>query len=382
MEGHEMAKGKSRARRGRRPARKEWSFLTFIAGDNNLSDFGLVDIREMAQEGAGPNVYVGAEIDTYGPHTGPIRYEITEPDWTGTGYRTVIERLPERDSGEPKVLRNFVRWGLRRYPARQPVLVVWNHGAGFRSTRRDIAYDDFGSSLDMPEIERALRAAGVSSNNRIAVLGFDACLMNMLEIAYHFRRQVQVLVGSQQTEPGDGWPYHEVLREIKSASGPQDLGRRIVDVYIRDYRRKGVANVTQSAIALDRTPAAARATGDLGSRLVQALAAHANVIRHCRLEAQSFHMADYIDLEHFSSLVARRVRDAQVTAAANRVVAATRASVIANGRFGDSVRSANGLSIWFPSDPTLYMQYRPKYLALRFARRHRGWLRFLDRYHS
>ncbi|MDP6346441.1 MAG: hypothetical protein QF491_23085, partial [Alphaproteobacteria bacterium] len=87
--------------------KKPWALLVYIAGDNNLSDAGLEDIREMCQVGASENTHVGVEIDTEGEHTGSIRYEITEPDWMGEAHRTVIQRLPERDSGDPVPFRDF-----------------------------------------------------------------------------------------------------------------------------------------------------------------------------------------------------------------------------------------------------------------------------------
>jgi len=138
-----MAKKRLRpAGAARRAEKRPWAFLVYIAGDNNLSDAGLVDIEEMCREGSSGDVHVGVEIDTYGEHTGSIRYEITPPDWTGRGHRTVIERLPEKDTGDPTVLKDFLSWGLRGFPAENTVAVVWNHGAGFRSLRRDTGYDD------------------------------------------------------------------------------------------------------------------------------------------------------------------------------------------------------------------------------------------------
>ena len=90
---------------------KNWSLLVYIAGDNNLSDAGLVDIEEMCREGASGSVHVGVQIDTAGEHDGSIRYEVSEPDWTGKSHRIVIERLPESDSGAPATLLSFLKWG-------------------------------------------------------------------------------------------------------------------------------------------------------------------------------------------------------------------------------------------------------------------------------
>jgi hypothetical protein len=76
---------------------KPWAFLVYIGGDNDLSDDGLKDIQELCNAGASDQIHVGVEIDTRGEHTGSIRYEITERDWEDKAYRTVIDRLPEKN---------------------------------------------------------------------------------------------------------------------------------------------------------------------------------------------------------------------------------------------------------------------------------------------
>lgn len=377
-------KNTSKKRRGAQwgPTKKEWSILAYIAGDNNLSDAGLEDIRELCAVGAGDRVHVGVEIDTYGEHTGSIRYEITEPDWTGKAYRTVIQRLPEKDTGDPETLRSFLSWGLERYPAKSHLVVVWNHGAGFRSVKRDIGYDDFGSSLDMPEIEDAFTRAGVGPTNKISILGFDACLMNMIEIAHHFEDQVELLVGSQQTEPGDGWPYDAVLKATKSAKSSIDLARQIVKLYMKSYKDLRVFNVTQSAIDCSKTEPVLKALSDLGDLLVQRLAGYRRDLKRIRLLSQAFQMADYVDLIHLMDLFAKHLPDSGIRGASRAVVKAASGCIVAAEKLGDSVRDAHGLSVWFPGYDQLYYNYRSKYLALRFAKKHPGWVRFLDAYYS
>lgn len=373
---------KRRPKKSGKSPKKDWAVLAYIAGDNNLSDAGLEDIEEMCLEGSSERVHVGVEIDTYGEHTGSIRYEISEPDWTGNAHRTVIERLPEKNTGDPETLLEFLKWGFNRYLAGDYLLVVWNHGAGFRSIRRDIGYDDFGSSLDMPEIENVFRRAGINPGKKISILGFDACLMNMLEIAHHFRDQVKYLVGSQQTEPGDGWPYEEVLGAAKASSSAEALAKRIVEVYIKDYKDRGVWNVTQSAIDVAKTEPAAKALGDLGNELAARLPSLRAKLQDIRMNIQMFQMADYVDLIHLAESIASGIPDATVVAAANAAINATRQCVLVSDALGGSVARANGLSVWFPSTQTLHFNYRAKYLELKCSSQYPGWVRFLDSYHA
>jgi hypothetical protein len=365
---------------------RRWALLVYIAGENNLSDAGLEDIKEMCKEGASSDIHVGVEFDTIGELTGSIRYEITERrKGESTAYRTVIERLPEKDSGDPTALLDFLKWGLKRYPAENRLLVVWGHGSGFRSISRDIGYDDFGSSLNMPEIETAFKRAGINSKNKLQIVGFDACLMNMLEVVHHFRKQVEVIVGSQQSEPGDGWPYDLVLKQAKNSQTKEDLGCGIVQVYLKEYRRIGVTNVTQSAIRTADTEAVVKTVHNLGKVLLKNMNRIRDDIRTVRIQAQTFEMADYVDIIHLAELINSNINDQKIRSAADKVIKATGKCIMLSDKHGSAVSSAHGLSLWFPASASLYFNYRSKYMELSCNHRGRagfGWTKFLDAYHS
>jgi Clostripain family len=95
--------------------------------------------------------------------------------------------------------------------------------------------------------------------------------MSMLEIVYQLRNETHFIVGSQQTEPGDGWPYDQVLGARNGAPTPERMAREIVRVYMKECRKVGDSNVTQSAVRTDRAEAAVRAWSQLGEALAAAL---------------------------------------------------------------------------------------------------------------
>ena len=82
------------------------------------------------------------------------------------------------------------------------------HGA-FRYVSHD---EDTGDKLYNREIQDSL--AGLAQNAKIDVIGFDACLMSMLETAYALRDRGAVMVGSEELEPGDGWSYDNFLENL------------------------------------------------------------------------------------------------------------------------------------------------------------------------
>jgi hypothetical protein len=223
---------------------------------------------------------------------------------------------------------------------------------------------------------------GIGPKNKIAILGFDACLMNMVEIAHHFKDQVEYMVGSQQTEPGDGWPYDDVLKVAKQGPSKIELARGIVKAYIKSYTERGVFNVTQSAIDCARTTPVIKALSDLGHLLVERIDAYRRQIARTRLQAQTFEMADYVDLIHLASLLAKNLPDRGIAEASRAAVKAARACILTSSTLGYTVARAHGLSVWFPAYERIYSNYRAKYTALNFAPDHPGWISFLDAYHS
>lgn len=380
-----MAKnGRALTRRPRRNSSKDWGVYTYIAGDNDLSDYGLVDIQEMEDAGASRYVHVAVQIDTTGEHTGSVRYEISEPDFSGESHRVVIQRLAEQNTGDPKYLTQFAQWAGDRYPARKRLLVVWNHGAGFmHDVTRDIAYDDSsrGDALTMGELRMALERAGFGRGprGRLEILGFDACLMNMLEVAYEFTGIANLIVGSQQVEPGDGWPYSAVVAGTKNGASGLRVASTIVNEYIKHYRSVGELNVTQSALDLRRLAAVGTAVDNLAAVLDARLSTARSKLLEARVVTQGYEEPTYIDLVDLTRNLSAKVPGAAVKEACRAVAEAAAAAVVANGSYGSSVRRSSGLSIWFPLLKTDYVTRRGEYIALRYTATYPRWSRFLDR---
>jgi hypothetical protein len=62
-----------------------------------------------------------------------------------------------------------------------------------------------------------------------------------------------------------------VLGAMNDAPTPERMAREIVRVYMKECRKVGDSNVTQSAVRTDRAEAAVRAWSQLGEALAAAL---------------------------------------------------------------------------------------------------------------
>jgi hypothetical protein len=401
---------------------RSWTFMVYLAGDNNLQDYAVKDLDEMKLAGSTAEVAIVAQIDRMSDSV-TRRYELH----SGTSLEDdIVAELPETNTGDPACLIDFTSWGIEHYPAHRYALVLWNHGSGwkeddiyraaelmgtqpritrqvmrgivsskkralFRSSlewyvedpERAIAYDDSSEDfLDNAELKRSLEAVRLRTGRAVDLLGFDACLMNMLEVHYQVHELAGVIAGSQEIEPGDGWPYNDILNTLVHQPDltPEELGARIVNAYVDFYQQKfpDVA-VTQSAVAVDRLASIVAAV----DRLAKALLAVSSdqklggLIYAAGRSTQKFKDPDYLDLADLCAALARTDQNGKVGRAAQEVVDSLQGSgtpVLATRFHGNKVRNATGISIYLPA-----RSLSPLYNNLDFARAC-DWGLFLNRF--
>jgi hypothetical protein len=400
----------------------EWLVLEYLAADNDLEGELLDDLGEMERVGSTPGVVeILAQVDrsagedtSKGNWRGTRRYYVTRGADPRKLHSRLLADLGPTNTGDPGVLESFIRFGSLRYPAHRTMLVLLNHGSGFyvppdmRSrhgirprrrrppvfhttrerlrealpTDRGIAYDDGAADcLDNRELKRVLGSAHRSLGRKVDVVGVDACLMTMLEVAYQLRDHAQVLVGSEEVEPGPGWPHAAILGDLTtrpSMTGPE-LGAAIVERYIESYRKEP-ESATQSAIDLGRVGELAAAVDALAGCLLASLKSAAFVasILAGRRRTLQFFDGLYVDLHHLAGSLATATgkgRIADACHAVQRMIDGEGAAspIIAQGHVGQDLAAARGLSIYFP----LALDRSVFYRELDFASATR-WVDFLE----
>jgi hypothetical protein len=244
--------------------------------------------------------------------------------------------------------------------------------------------DDAKDFLDNVEMKRVLADAAAAAERKLDILGMDACLMSMAEVGYQVRESAAFTVGSEQTEPGDGWPYDRILRDL--AKQPEmearDLSALVVWEYLASYAPGD--GVTQSACDLAKADALASAVATLADALTAALRDEAlrGRILAARSRAQAYEVPDNVDLADFCALLAAGMSGSAVAgrcAAVVRAVGAGRKGtgggyVVAQGSKGAGLAHSRGVAIYFPT-----MAVSPLYARLDWAQA-TGWGRFLEAY--
>lgn len=391
----------------------KWTFLAYLAGDNNLGGEAWKDLAEMERVGSPRGLSACVQIDARvgDGETRARRYAVRKARSGGdVASRLLLDRASD-NSGDPAVIAEFLRWGVgrRRAPGRTAV-VLWNHGSGFyvppgwgapgrlpvgrhpeRWTRsffagvrravfedadvdeRGLLYDDgSGDCLDMIELRTVLEQAAEAAGGPLDLLGMDACLMTNLEVAWEVRHTARVMVGSEETEPGAGWPYEAVLRVLADGGDTPtpELAARIVDAYMASFPDD--PTVTQSALDLG----ALDPVVDACQRLATALLADTGPARHERVgellaalrRTRRFYGRLYVDLAGLCAALGATSTSADVRAAATAVTAAVPRAVLHSGSRAPAESSACGLSVYLPVDrPAL-----DRYGELDFAKR-TGW---------
>lgn len=73
---------------------------------------------------------------------------------------------------------------------------------------------------------------------KFTIVGFDACNMGMLEIAYDIQQSAHFMIASQECEEKEGWDYGKVMDALLEENEPSCAARKIVYGYERMQRKK------------------------------------------------------------------------------------------------------------------------------------------------
>ncbi len=355
---------------------RKWTVLVYMDGDNDLEPYTEQDLNEMEMAPDSDKVTIVAQVDRspyYGATwSGCRRYEIKHDDNPTTSGVNDIDKedMGNVDMGSPTTLNNFIQWGRNVYPAEHYIVVLWDHGSGWRSRTqatnpmRGIAFDDtsqtYIKTVDLP--------AALTSVPPLDIVCYDACLMQMGEIAYEIRNNCSYTVGSEEDVPGDGYYYAAWLNPLVAnpAMSPLELSETIARETLNYY---GTSNdYTQSVIDTTQLPGFVSALDNFAGALLANGSNQSAAIVAARTSVDFFPDTDssynYRDLYQYAEKV-KAANVASVTAAATALQAAIDRAVVVHYE-GTQHAGTHGLSIYLP-DPYNYGRYLQPYGALDLA---------------
>lgn len=412
-----------------RSAPKKWTVIVYMASDNDLRAFAANNIRQMAAIGSNENLNIVAHLDIKltGNKKVTRRYFIEKNKLNQMNHEAETQSM---DSGNPQTLISCCEWAIQNFPAEQYALIFWNHGTGiidpgnnriinpaelfsFNTNTntldldRSIGFLDFLHFVDQEQrgicwdnttahyltnqdVEMALNHICTNVLKRkFSLIGFDACLMSMIEIAQYLRNYSDVMVGSQEVELGTGWNYSYVLQPLLTQNySSSDLAKQIVHSYTRSYQN--ITNdFTQSAIDLKKSEDLEKNIDSVARLLLEAIKhQHKNsviqAIKSSRSKRQCTHFDEpsYIDLHHFYSNLQSKMGKCSISRSAkpllqriNNEITRGRqliANAIIGNTAGKNLKHAQGLSIYFPEH-----RIHPSYEQTTFAKSN-AWYRLVQ----
>ena len=228
----------------------EWGIYVYMAGDNSLYQEVDDDLNEMKMVGSNEDLEIVVLTDkTFQDDS--HAYRVVKHDLEETPLNQINSTWGnELDMGNGDTLRDFLTWATTEYPAQKKILVIWNHGSGWEKVA-----EDGNSYLTVPEIRVSIEQyREETGNSKLTMIGFDACLMGMFEIAYELKDQAEMIHGSEAYEPLEGWTYNHLLYKLKKNLTNSELAYHVVNDYVESYRNGSVyTSYSVTAAVVDTT---------------------------------------------------------------------------------------------------------------------------------
>ncbi|MGD9563435.1 MAG: clostripain-related cysteine peptidase [Pyrinomonadaceae bacterium] len=440
---------------------KEWTIMVYMAGDNNLSEnmaYSLADLDAGFNDsglGTADKVNLLAFFDS-ASLTAPTTYfdysdgkTIAHPIEPDDIYHKKRNTPPpdeydlDGNAASAYSIMNFVRWCIetRERTATNYALIFSGHSFGFHGTSflRD---ESSGGFMTLFKFRWALEEVMKQylGNKQIAILGFDSCVMSMLEVAYEIKNTAQTMVASEGSLPNSGWGYAPLLRRFVGTFGKEqradnksfnawietddyvkEAAKSFVTAFVEHHNRLliGGRSVDIAAWDLGRIKEVCTSFNDLASGLneVLDLAPKINdagitdddiflyhelkkVVLQSQFDAQAYMKNQCVDLYDFCERLSSECEFMgrspfagafeSIGKAADQVRAAVDACILKAGFSGEEYQFSNGISVYFP---WTYLTYRLTDHRYRYLRVNRGgrenkegicaeWNRFLGNYLS
>jgi hypothetical protein len=388
--------------------------MVFMAGDNQSPD-GLRDLTEIKEVGASREVNIVVHLDRRAGRRA-TRYVIRSGGTLAADAAFVMDRP---STGDPNPLADFTTWAIEGFRAEKYLLVLWNHGPGrdysdvctsrqhgsirhlaqgliqraiywrpvcktLNRARTDakaramLADGDAKDFLDIKEVTTTMAQFEQLSRRRLDILGSDACLASMAELGFELRQNVRFTVGSEQTGPGQSWPYKAILSELIAHPdmSARDLSSLIVNCCLASSDCAG-GEFSQAACDLDLADALAHAVAELAGVMEAKLGdPHVRLqITQARDAAQTYDVPDNVDLVDFSLKLRSLVSGTLANRCADVIDVVTSGGYVVTQRSrGSSLSNSHGAAIYFP-----VAAVNPLYEGLGFSRM-TGWGTFLKAY--
>jgi len=301
----------------------KWTVMVYMVADTGDSFYqaAMKNITEMTEARFNDQIKVVVHADAPSPWLTKC-WQVQGASEVKGGEATKI------DCGH-SCLVDFVEKSMNSYESDHYLLVLWGHGEGIDWKKKVLGkrktMDPIigvgkrfapGSEgvMEVGELGKALKELHLNKDIKDnVVLGFDACLMGMVEVYYEIREYVGWAVAANDEIPDTGWPYKDILNQLGNnpGIGPETLAGNIVEACTNWYSRNSPGSkVSFSACNLATSDglrsAAKKLTSELRKRIKEDSVR--NAISEARDFAEDLSEEAYVDLNAFCSELKRQAK--------------------------------------------------------------------------
>jgi hypothetical protein len=337
----------------------------FIAADNNLDKAATIELKNILSSSLCDEYRVLIEVDRYPSYIRKESEKRITRRYLITSKETQVLKLSEQNTGDPDTLYRFIKWGLSEVPAQNNYLVIWGHGHGWPGVADDFTSKD---ELTLPELSTVLKA--LTDEAHFNIIGFDACMMACIEVAYAMIPFTEILIASQGLADPDGWHYQNLFRNT-----PENIYQFctiILKEYDAYYRQKGKEDYTISLIKTESIINLSNKLCLLAETCITDKKLN-NALYKARKNCVSFEYG-YADISDFIKCLTRIALDKAVQSLCQEIQTII-SSACPISMTGSQYRSATGLSVYFPIRPT--QNDLALYAETSFCRHYPVWLKLI-----
>ena len=199
--------------------------------------FATADIEEILSVSGQPND-VNIILETGGAGAWASKYSISSSNLTRyhVANKQLVKdtTLKNASMGSSDTFESFLEWGLNTYPAEKVGVILWNHGGALDGVCSDEIYNDELTDDEVIDaIQDAYSACHVSG--KLEFIGYDACLMQVQDIAEFNSPYFNYMVASEESEAGTGWCYSTWVDDLYAKKSTTTILNAICDGFITEY---------------------------------------------------------------------------------------------------------------------------------------------------
>ncbi len=336
-------------------------------------------------------------------------------------------RQDEENSAAMYSIMNFVDWCLNKVEfienevsqkgrrAKNYALIFSGHGFGFQSLTF-LKDNKSNYYMTIRKLRAALRRIKDEIiGERLAILGFDSCVMSMLEVGNELKGLAKTIIASEGTIPNAGWTYGPILQELVKTEIHNDkdifeVSQNIVRRFIETQEKFAVGGVSVDMAAWDLSKVGpiVKSVNKLGEILLKGLKSEAIshqlelILLKTHFKCQSFMFEQNVDLKDFCEILQAEAKffdqsilieldgfkdgenltvpfAKELAGRCDTVINRVKACILLSGFSGGKFQYANGISLFFPWTYLIFLLSVETYDNLRFVFWEEGiyWRNFL-----